>query len=200
MNDDIKILGLAITYQMVCQDEFGEYKVIPKDITKWRWFKTFEKLRGILKEHGFRPEVYMRAIAKWVKRSKRFPTLYPNLLTGTTMLEVVKAHVRKLHLRHHRKGKATAKALRVTFRDEIMSEVRHTCEIIKRATKTYGFTREQVIQAFGSSLSPYWLLTEESYIDEVEELSEAHRKIEQRLARDAVLLDDILREKERHRS
>jgi len=43
-------------------------------------------------------------------------------------------------------------------------------------------------------------LTEESYIDEVEELSEAHRKIAQRLARDAVLLDDILREKERHRS
>lgn len=198
MNSDIKILGLAITYQQVCQDEFGEFKQLPKDITKWRWYKTFVKFREILKRYEIRPETYIRAIAKWVKRSGRFPSLYPNLLTGATMLEVVKSYIRKKHWNQDRRGEATAKALRVTFRDEVLSEVRHTCEIVKRAIKFHGFSKEQVIQAFGPSLSYYWLLTEEWFVDEVESLPECMQKVAQRLAKDAVLLADIIREKERH--
>lgn len=196
MSNHIQILGLAITYQMVCQDEFGEYKQLPRDITKWRWFKTFRKLRRILKRYGYKPETYMRAIAQWVKRSGRFPTLYPNLLTGDTMLEVVKSYIRKKHWRNHRRGKATAQALRKSFRDKVLSEVRQTCEIVKRAKGFYGFSTQQIIEAFGSSLSYYWLLTEEDFVDEIESLPECMRKVAQRLSKDALLLADVIREKE----
>ena len=200
--DDIRVLGLSFIYQRVCLDEFGEWKyVLGKDRSmeakrKSKYYPTFLKLWHILKENKLDPEVYMRAIARWVKRSKRFPTLYPSLLTGKTMLEVVKSHLRKEHMKANQDRKAASKSLKRTRGDEILSEVRHSCEVVRRATRSFAFSKKQVFEAFRQSLSLHYLLTEDEYLDMVESLTEREKKVAKELINNGMLLESILKVKE----
>ena len=134
----------------------------------------------------------MRAIAKWIKRSKRFPSLWPSLLTGPTMLEVVLSHLRKEHLKSNMNKTVASQALQRTNRDEILSEVKQSKLFVRKAMKAFGYSRERVVEALGCSLSPYFLLTEQSYIFRVESLSGNERRIAQELARNGALLEAVV--------
>jgi len=195
--DDVRVLGLAAIYQQVILDEFGQWKDVlgrnPNRVRQAKYYKTFQRLFHILRKNKIRPEIYFRALSKWIKRSKRFPSLWPSLLTGATMLEIAKSYLRKQHLAHNRDRKAAGKAMRRSRLSEILSAVRQSCKVAEKVHKAYGLTATQILNSL--SLSPYFLMTEEEYLKQLRNPTEEEKQAAKELSKRDDLLVGIIKAK-----
>jgi len=191
--DDLRVLGLAAVYQQVVLDEFGEWKNVlrknPKKVRKSKYYKTFQRLYHILRKNRIKPEIYFRALCKWIKQSKRFPSLWPSMLTGKTMLEIAKSYMRKQYLAHDHDGKAAGKAMKRSRLKEILSEVKQSCEIAERVHKAYSLNVIQICKVL--SLSPFFLMTEERYLEDLLRHRRTPTLEERAIAKELMRRDDL---------
>jgi hypothetical protein len=194
MNPEIKILGLIYLFRKIMLEELGHQKYLPQSLEAAKENKVwphFEKLSGLFQREGIHPVRYFKALADFVKTSKKFPTVFAPIVASQFALDCYR------RWEHNQLLKFRVRENEHTFAEMVVSDVLQSEEIVSKMCLNFGLERAEVIDSMETSV--YFKLTDETYLSSISSLSSGEERAAQRLMSHPELLNMILKAKENYK-
>jgi hypothetical protein len=194
MNNDIQVLGLIFIFRKVMLEELGHNKYFPQSLKAAKENKVwshFEKLSSLLGKEGIHPVRFFKALADFVKTSKKFPTVFAPIVASQFALDCYR------RWEHNQLLKYRVKENEHTFVEMVISDVLQSEEIVSKMCLNFGLERKDVVDSIETSC--YFRLTDEDYLSGLSSLESGEERAAQKLMSHPSLLQEILKAKENYR-